>query len=157
MKRFILLFNLLFVCKIVIAQITMNALGNTVISKFGIVAFSIGEVFYTNKGNGNGNGYSLFEGIQNGNGNYSKSPKIKLNATIYPNPTKDYIYLKVENLNFEHLQFNLLSEDGKLILQSKIENPQTFISLLPYPAGAYFIKIYRNAREEVSYQILKVN
>jgi hypothetical protein len=122
-------------------------------SKYGIVDYSIGEVFYTSKGNE----YSLFEGIQNGNGNYSKSPKIKLIATVYPNPTKDHIYLKVENLNFDQLQFNLFTEDGKLILQSKIENPQTYISLLPFPAGAYFIKLYRNKREEVSYQILKIN
>ncbi len=149
----ILLIPMLLIYNVLSSQITYNSSGLSIVSNYGSVDYSIGEVLYTQKGNF----FNANEGIQNGiiiNPVYTNK---KLHVSVYPIPTNDIVHFKVENLNFKTLSYSLITENGKEIQRGVIENETSNISLKWLPSGLYIIKIYRNAIEETSYKILKVN
>jgi hypothetical protein len=144
---------MLLIYNVLSSQISSNSSGLSIVSKYGTVDYSIGEVLY----NQNGYTYNSNEGIQNGiiiNPIYTNK---KLHVSIYPIPTNDIVHFKVENLNFKTLSYSLITENGKEIQRGEIENETSKISLKWFPSGVYIIKIHRNAIEETSYKILKVN
>jgi hypothetical protein len=144
---------MLLIYNVLSSQITYNSSGLSIVSSYGSVDYSIGEVLYTQKGNF----FNANEGIQNGiiiNPVYTNK---RLHVSVYPIPTNDIVHFKVENLNFKTLSYSLITENGKEIQRGVIENETINISLKWFPSGVYIIKIYRNAIEETSYKILKVN
>jgi len=149
----ILLIPMLLIYNVLSSQITSNSSGLSIVSNYGSVNYSIGEVLYTQKGYT----YNANEGIQNGiiiNPIYTNK---KLHVSIYPVPTKDVLYFKVENLNFKTLSYILITENGIEIQRGEIVNETSIISLKWFPSAVYIIKIYRNSIEETSFKILKVN
>lgn len=63
-----------------------------------------------------------------------------LNIHIYPNPTSDFVVL--ENRNQKTLEIQLISSQGSIISNSRIErNSQIMLDLKQYPSGIYFINI----------------
>jgi len=149
----ILLIPMLLIYNVLSSQITSNSSGLSIVSNYGSVNYSIGEVLYTQKGYT----YNANEGIQNGiiiNPIYTNK---KLHVSIYPVPTKDVLYFKVENLNFKTLSYILITENGIEIQRGEIVNETSIISQKWFPSAVYIIKIYRNSIEETSFKILKVN
>lgn len=135
------------------AQSSFNTTGKLMLSPYGSVAESIGEVFYINKGVNP----TLSEGIQNGMTiNYIRS-KNKLKLGIYPNPTRDMLYFKVQNLFYSNLQYKLFTISGIELSNGTISNLNSNISLKSFPAATYIIKFYRNREEILSYQVIKIN
>ncbi|MCA0154018.1 aryl-sulfate sulfotransferase [Winogradskyella vincentii] len=63
-------------------------------------------------------------------------------VTLYPNPTKDEVYL---NTNEEILKLEVYTTSGQKILQSK----STKISLINYPPGLYLVKVYTSNGQSV--------
>lgn len=135
------------------AQITINASGNTISNNYGSITYSIGEQFYVEKGAQ----YSLSEGIQNG---FTINP-IKTNSSIkvsvFPNPTNDLFYFKVQNLNFDNYSYKIFNSSGIELLQGKIQNTNTSVSLSHLLPSIYLCKIYRNQLEMLTYKIIKTN
>jgi hypothetical protein len=149
----ILIIPLLFIYNRLYSQITYNSSGLSIVSNYGSVDYSIGEVLYTQKGYT----YNANEGIQDGiiiNPIYTNK---KLHVSIYPIPTNDIVHFKVENLNFKTLSYSLITENGVEIQRGEIVNETSIISLKWFPSAVYIIKIYRNSIEETSFKILKVN
>jgi hypothetical protein len=144
---------MLFIYNVLCSQISTNTSGLSIVSNFGSVDYSIGEVLYTQKGYF----YNTNEGIQNGIVINPIHTNRKLHVSIYPNPTKDIVHFKVENLNFKTLSYSLISENGKELFRGEIVNETSNISLKWLPSGVYIIKIYRNSLEETIYKILKIN
>ena len=135
------------------AQITNNASGNDISNQFGSIAYTIGEVFYIQKGSQ----FFLTEGIQNG---ITINPIISnssIKVLVYPNPTSDFINFKVQNLFFNNLSFILYNDIGHELLKGAILNSNTTVSLSQLPSSVYLIKIYRNQTEMAVYKIIKIN
>jgi hypothetical protein len=135
------------------AQISNNASGNDLSNQFGSIAYTIGEVFYIQKGSQ----FFLTEGIQNG---ITINPIISnssIKVLVYPNPTSDFINFKVQNLFFNNLSFILYNDIGHELLKGAILNSNTTVSLSQLPSSVYFIKIYRNQTEMAVYKIIKIN
>jgi predicted alpha/beta superfamily hydrolase len=61
------------------------------------------------------------------------------NLTIYPNPTKDSF--KIECINCNNQNFNVVSSEGKIILKGKLENGQAIIDSGKFKKGIYFVQI----------------
>jgi hypothetical protein len=125
--------------------------GKTEISAYGSLSFTIGDIFYTQKGET----YNFSEGnqqpfkinpIENGS---------NLHISIYPNPSSDYIYFLVEDLNFKNLSFQLSSINGKVLQFGKITNQKSLVPLNNLTKGVYLLKIRRGALEENTYKIIK--
>jgi hypothetical protein len=135
------------------AQISNNASGNDLSNQFGSIAYTIGEVFYIQKGSQ----FFLTEGIQNG---ITINPIISnssIKVLVYPNPTSDFINFKVQNLFFNNLSFILYNDIGHELLKGAILNSNTTVSLIQLPSSVYLIKIYRNQTEMAVYKIIKIN
>lgn len=134
------------------AQISNNASGNDIFNNAGSIAYSIGELFYVEKGARN----TTTEGIQNGITINPVNNKSSIKISIYPNPTSDYVYFKVQNLFYENYSFKIYNSNGTELLHGRIQNMNTSVSLSHLPPSIYLCKIYRDQLEMLTYQIIKI-
>jgi hypothetical protein len=134
-----------------IAQQSLNSSGTLIQSNFGSISVSIGEVFYLNKGSS----YSISEGIQHGIVINKIHTNSNIHVLVYPNPTDDIIYFKVENYNFQNLSYQFYNILGIELLNGKITGTGSFISIKQFPDEVYYLKLYRSKTEFVTYKIIK--
>lgn len=135
------------------AQISNNVSGNTISNNYGSISYSIGELLYVEKGSQ----YTLIEGIQNGIAINLVKSNSSIKVAIYPNPTSDQIYFKVQNLNFDNYSYKIYNTNGIELLNGRIQNVNTSVSLSQLPPSIYLCKIYRDQLEMLTYQIIKIN
>jgi predicted CoA-binding protein len=83
--------------------------------------------------------------------------KTILRVSLYPNPTNNLVYFKVENLNYKNLSFKLYDISGRIITSGKILNEQSVLSLQNFPNNIFIVKVFRGELEEQSFKILKSN
>ncbi|MBK6984779.1 MAG: T9SS type A sorting domain-containing protein [Bacteroidetes bacterium] len=74
---------------------------------------------------------------------------------MYPNPTKDFLKLKLENYKSENLTYHLYQLDGKIIETKKIENLDVTISMEHLASGIYFLKITELNKDIKTFKIIK--
>ena len=134
------------------AQISNNASGNSFINNYGSIAYSIGELFYIEKGSE----YRIAEGVQNGITINPVKTKSSIKVSIYPNPTSDLVFFKVQNLNFGTYSYKIYNSVGIELLSGRILNSNTSVSLSLLPPSIYLCKIYRDQVEQLTYQIIKI-
>jgi hypothetical protein len=135
------------------AQITFNANGADIYSSNGSISLSIGELFYLNKGEN----YNQAEGIQNGLVSYNTTSKTNLTISIYPNPTNDFINIKVKDLNIKNLSYCIYNNAGNELSKGYLFNNESIISFMRFPPAIYLLKIYSAQNTILTYQILKIN
>lgn len=136
------------------AQEAISASGGDANGNGGSISYTIGQLVYTSH---TGTNSSVSQGIQQ---SYMISTlgiedanKIKLNCFVFPNPTKRYLILKVENTNLSNLQYQLFNLSGKLIDKGKLTNNETKIMMGNLVSATYFLKILDN--QEV-YKVFKL-
>jgi hypothetical protein len=154
MRKYVLLIILtIFLRSHTEAQISNNASGNAISNNYGSITYSIGELFYVEKGSQ----YTLAEGIQNGITINPINTKSSIKVSIYPNPTSDLVYFKVQNLNFHNYSYKIYNSYGIELLHGRIQNMNASASLSHLPPSIYLCKIYRDQFEILTYQIIKIN
>ena len=136
-----------------IGQSSVVTSGKDIENVNGSVSYTIGSVFYL----GRGKLYPITEGIQQSYIINEIPNKSSLRISLFPNPAVDFVYFKVENLNYENLSFRLYDISGRLISKGVIINSKSSISIGGLPNSIYIIKIYRNQHEEQSFKIFKAN
>ena len=86
---------------------------------------------------------------------YYKTLSTNLNSSIdvklYPNPTKDVVYLST---NEENLHADVYNASGTKVLSGKLTGNTINISKLQ--AGIYFIKITKKSGESSTLKIMKL-
>ena len=136
-------------------QATTTAGGNAT-GIGGNVAYSLGQIGYTTSINTSG---SVAEGVQQPFEIFIvlgiDNPLYDLSVAVYPNPSNDFLQLKIENSTLENLDFQLLDLSGKLILSRKIINTIENIDLVNLPCNSYFLKVTKNNIEVKTYKIIK--
>lgn len=78
-----------------------------------------------------------------------------LTITIFPNPTRDLLKLKIQNEFKPGLQYLLFDMNGKLLSQKKVESNETDISFNQFSNGIYFIKVQSGLKEIRTFKIVK--
>ncbi len=78
-----------------------------------------------------------------------------LQCSAYPNPTIDFLTLKVENYNNENISFQLYDLSGILIQNKKLEGNETHISMNHLVPATYFLKVVENKKEIKTFKIIK--
>lgn len=138
------------------AQATVAAAGNNATGSAGTASFSVGQVAYLNIQGTNG---SVVQGVQHAYELYTVSTNpisdIILSMTVFPNPVGEVIQLIVENENLENLYYQLYDLRGKLILDHKIDNRETSISMENMANSTYFLKVNNNNNELKTFKIIK--
>jgi len=131
------------------AQTSVNATGGDVSSSGGSVSYSVGQVVYTT---GTGTNGSVAEGVQQPYEisvvtGIEEAKGINLSVTAYPNPTTDYLQLKVDGDQLKDLTYQLYDMNGKLLQSEKITGNQASIVMSKLVPATYFVKVIQRNKE----------
>jgi hypothetical protein len=136
------------------AQQTVTTTGDEATGTGGTASYSVGQVVYTTNTGTNG---SVAQGVQQP---YEISTTVGINETtinlelsVYPNPTTDFLTLKVEKT--EGLSIQLYDLQGKVITSKTLNSTSTNISLEAQPSAIYFLKVTKNNHLVKTFKIIK--
>jgi hypothetical protein len=136
------------------AQESPTATGGEATGTGGTVSYSVGQVVYTSNTSTNG---SVAQGVQQpfeisvisgvGETNFN------LELSVYPNPTTNYLTLKVDKTT--DLSFQLYDLQGKLIKNKKVSERTTTIKMEELPTSTYFLKVVKKKQIVKTFKIIK--
>lgn len=126
----------------------------------GSASYSIGQLFYKAESSSSA---SLIQGVQQPWEwhlvNTIEFPDERsIEMSFYPNPTTDFIYLEMDELEpGSSFDFQLYDAMGKLIKTRTINEIRTLVSLHNVSAGTYFIRIHKtnNADYFTTFKLIK--
>jgi hypothetical protein len=139
------------------AQNAVPATGGNASGSGGSVSYSVGQVVYTTNTGSNGSvaqgvqqpfEISVVTGIEEAKG-------INLSVSAYPNPTTDFLNLKVENYDNTNLSYQLFDISGKLLETKNITGIQTNIVMSNLVPATYFVKVTEGNKEVKTLKIIK--
>jgi hypothetical protein len=149
---------LLFIGLTAQAQQATTAAGGNASGSGGTVAYSVGQIVYTTNTGTTG---SVAQGVQQPYEISSisgiENPYINLELSAYPNPTTDYLTLKIVNWELSSLNFQLYDISGKLIETRKILSSTEKIKLSNLPTATYFLKVTNNNNQIKTFKIIKID
>ncbi|GAA3624912.1 T9SS type A sorting domain-containing protein [Flavivirga aquimarina] len=138
------------------AQESVNATGGNASGSGGSASYSVGQVVYTTNTGTNG---SVAQGVQQPYISIAlgieQAKGINLSVTAYPNPTTDYLQLKVESWKLKNLSYQLYDINGKLLQNEKIIGNQTSIIMSNLLPSTYFVKVMQVNKEVKTFKIIK--
>ena len=136
------------------AQETVTTTGGEATGTGGTASYSVGQVVYTTATGTNG---SVAQGVQQP---YEisttvgiKETAINLEMNVYPNPTTNYLTLKVEKT--EGLTFQLYDLQGKVITNKKVNSATTTVAMENLPTATYFLNVVNNKQVVKTFKIIK--
>jgi hypothetical protein len=136
------------------AQESLTAAGGEATGLGGTASYSVGQVVYTTATGTKG---SVAQGVQQP---YEisttvgiKETSISLELAVYPNPTTDYLTLKVAD--FETLNFQLVDLQGKIIENKKVTASNTTIKMEELPKAVYFINVTKGNQLIKTFKVIK--
>ena len=142
------------------AQESINSKGGNATGSGGSASYSVGQVFYTTNTGSNG---SEAQGVQQP---YEisvvtaieEAKSINLSVSAYPNPTSDYLELKVDastTLSIQSMTYQLYDMNGKILQSNKITGNQTNIDMNRLVPATYFLKVVLGNIEVKTFKIIK--
>jgi len=137
------------------AHQVLSATGGDATGSGGTVAYSVGQIVYTTNTGTTG---SVAQGVHQAYEISSvgiKETALNISLSIFPNPTSDYLTLKVEDYNNEALSYNLINEQGKLVMNEQITNQDTQVAMSTLARGAYFINVLQANKKIQTFKIIK--
>lgn len=122
----------------------------------GAVAWSVGQVTYSNN---TWLGASESQGVQQPYELYitasSQNSSFDFKLKLYPNPTKDFVILQLQDFKNENLSYQLFDVSGKLLISSEIVGTKTNIALNQYISSTYLLNVISNKQIVKSFKIIK--
>lgn len=158
LKIFLLTILLVFVYKVQ-GQESFTATGENIIGSRGSISYSVGQ--FANIAQVGSNG-SISEGVQQPfeisvTLGLEEAKGIKLQCTVFPNPTTKNVTLLIENYDIVNMSYLIFDLNGRNISNNKISSNETLISMENLPATTYFIKIMNINKELKTFKIIKRN
>ncbi len=140
----------------VCAQESVLSSGGLAKGAGGSLNYSVGQVFFTTQV---GDKCSVSQGAQQPFEFYVTTGinrrEISLSMGVYPNPSTDFVNLKVGDLRDKVLEYHLIDLDGKLLDKGRIQDDVTRISMESLPKAMYFLSVVRNGQLIKSFKIVK--
>ncbi len=139
------------------AQQTISTTGGAASGTGGTVSYTVGQVVFTTQ---TGISETITQGVQQPYEilvvtGIDEAAGIKLEFSVYPNPTSDFLLLKAENYNIENLNYQLYDINGSIIQNGEIVNQETIIETGILPPAAYYLRITDNGKEIKIFKIVK--
>ncbi|NJM14614.1 MAG: T9SS type A sorting domain-containing protein [Bacteroidales bacterium] len=139
------------------AQESVNATGGDATGSGGSVSFTVAQLTYQTHTGTNG---SVAEGAQQA---YEisvvtaieEAKGINLSMAAYPNPTKNYLTLSIEEFDISNLSYQLYDTQGKLLQSEAINGNRTSINMSNYVSANYFIKVIAKNQAIKEFKIIK--
>ena len=140
------------------AQENSTAAGGQATGTGGTASYSLGQVVYTTATGTNG---SIAQGVQQP---YKISTvgisetAIDIELAVYPNPTTDYLQLKVDTptsfIN-KQLRYQLVDLQGKVIAGKNVNTSSTTINMQTLPKATYFLRVSDKQQKVKTFKIIK--
>jgi hypothetical protein len=139
------------------AQEAISATGGDASGSGGVVNYTVGQVVYTTN---TGTSGTVTQGVQQPFEIFvvtslAEVAGITLQCSVYPNPTTDYLILKIEGKVQMQCFASLYDITGKLLESKKIDGNEISISMLNLTPTTYFLKVIRNEKEIKTFKIIK--
>lgn len=138
------------------AQSGTTASGGEALGSGGTVNYTTGQLNYQTH---NGASGSVAEGVQQP---YEISVVtgieevgIGLNISAYPNPTTDFLKLKVEGEKLNYPTYQLFDMHGKLLKSDNLAGYETQINMQHYESATYFVKVISEQKSIKEFKIIK--
>jgi len=139
------------------AQEAVPAAGGNALGSGGSVSYTIGQMAYTPNSGTTG---SVSQGVQQPyeilvlTGMDNKWD-IGLMVKAYPNPTTNYLTLRLNNSEISGISYQLCGINGNLLERKMVKSIETTISMKQYTPAAYFLKVIQNNKEIKTFKIIK--
>lgn len=155
--RIIAILLLFFGLTELLAQEAILTAGGNYTGSGGSLCYSVGQVVYTLNTGSNG---SVAQGVQQPFEisvvtGIEEARSITLQYLAYPNPTTDFIILKLGNYETENLTYQLYDVSGRLLESKKLKGKETSISMVGFVASTYIIKLVQDNSDIKSFKIIK--
>jgi hypothetical protein len=139
------------------AQESVVSSGGDATDSGGSISYSIGQSVYTTN---TGTSGSVSQGVQQPFEisvitSIEEAKDISLSVSAYPNPTTNYITLKVDNFDLLTLSFQLFDITGKLLESKKIDSNEIIINTENLVSANYFLKVFKGQQEVKTFKIVK--
>jgi hypothetical protein len=138
------------------AQESPTATGGDATGAGGTSSYTVGQVVYTTNTGSNG---SVAQGVQQP---YEISvttgvneTTINLEMSVFPNPTTNYLQLKVGSEKLENLNFQLIDLQGKVIENKKVTAITSTINMEELPKAIYFLNVTKNNQLIKTFKVIK--
>lgn len=140
------------------AQQSISSSGGEATGSGGTLSYTVGQLVYTSINSINGSSLSL--GVQQ---TYSVSVttelknnlNISLKCSIFPNPTTNYLRLKIENMEIKNLSYQLYNIKGQMLKTNPLESIETNINISQLQSSNYLLKVIQNNQVVKSFNIIK--
>lgn len=156
----VLISSLLFLSVVIAsAQSDFVPVGGTATGASGSVTYTVGQIAVQGAGNGD---KSVLEGVQQpyeiqtvGVDDY---PGITLDAVVYPNPTRNYVQLRISNFDIpeQGLAAQLYDANGKLLEIYTVSDLLTQFDLSNYPTATYQLRVMDGKRVMKTFRVVKM-
>ena len=139
------------------AQNTIPATGGNATGAGGTSSYTVGQVVYITNTGTNGSSaqgvqqpfeISVVSGVE-------EAQDISLEIMVYPNPTTDFISLKIENYEVLNLRYQLYDINGSLLEDNIIDGSETSIVISSLMPATYFLKVTDNMKVVKTFKIIK--
>lgn len=137
-------------------EVIITSGGNA--SGSGSASYSIGQIFYTTNDGTNG---SVVQGVQQPYeisivSGVEETQNINLLISTYPNPTTDFLILKIDDSFIkQNMFYQLYNISGQLLESNKIESNETNINMIKFETSIYLLKIINNNQSVKTFKIIK--
>jgi hypothetical protein len=156
MKKIKLVACLLLGTQLIYAQETIPASGGNATGSGGSSSYSVGQLVYTTNTDTGG---TVSQGVQQSFELLTLSnpelTTVNVTAITYPNPTSDYVVLKITENALDNLSYNLIDINGKTISNGSVTNGDTQINMQQLEMGMYILKVNQNNQELKTFKIIK--
>jgi len=138
------------------AQETIPSTGGNASGTGGATSYTVGQLVYTTNISTTG---SVSQGVQQAFEFQTLSnPGLlaaQLTAVTYPNPTTDFIVLKITDTMLENLQYTLFDINGKTIDSNPVKTSSTEIPMKNLSIGMYLLKLTKKNKPLKTFKIIK--
>lgn len=139
------------------AQTAITTAGRNASGASGTVSYTIGQAVYTTFSGVSG---IITQGVQQPfeimvMTALEEARDINLNYSVYPNPTTDFLTLKIGDYKNKNMVYWLIGLNGNLIETKKILSDETRINMEIQVSGTYFLKVTSGNKELKIFKIIK--
>jgi hypothetical protein len=137
------------------AQQVLSSSGATGQNSSGSISYTLGELVIDTKVNGATTITQGFHQTQLVVTAISEPSETGFSIAAFPNPTNDFVMLKIEKGEIQNLEFILIDAQARFLLKEKLTGSEQKVSFDQLNPGAYFIKILKNGMEIQTFKIVK--
>jgi len=137
------------------AQQVISSSGETGQNSSGTISYTLGEMVIATQTNGINTITQGFHQTQLIVTAIQEHSDPGFSITAFPNPTNDFVILKIEKGESRNIEFIVFDALGKTLLKEKLTDSEQKVTFKLLNAGNYFIKVLKNKIEVKIFKIVK--